>query len=294
MKLRIYLTSVRNIFLFIRRYFNFIFFLILQALCIYFIVSYSKYHEAAFGNTANKITGIINKKYNKATYYFQLKSTNDSLVKANEVLYNKLRNDFNIPDSADKTVIDTLRIDSIISYKKFNYLSAKVVANSVSSQSNFIVITGPNVKTFTKGMGIAGINNNAVGIITEVDGDYAVVMSLLHKDSHISGKLLKGGETGTISWNGEQPNFLSLSNIPKSAKVTKGDTIITSGFSAIFPKGILIGKVADVRPESANNNFKIMLRSATDFYNLEFVYAIKSADAGPVKKLMEKAKAATN
>ena len=285
---------MRNIFLFIRRYFNFIFFLILQALCIYFIVSYSKYHEAAFGNTVNKITGSINKRFNKATYYLRLKRTNDSLVKANEVLYNMLRKDFNISDSADKTVFDTIKIDSLISYKKFNYLSAKVVSNSISSQSNFIVITGPNVKTFTKGMGIVGINNNAVGVITEVEGDYAVVMSLLHKDSHISGKLLKGGETGTISWNGEEPNILSLSNIPKSAKIIIGDTIITSGFSAIFPKGIMIGKVSNVKPESTNNNFKVTLKSTTDFYNLEYVYAIKSADAESVKKLTEKAKASVN
>lgn len=271
-----------------------IFFLLLQGLCLYFIISYSNYHEAAFGATANKITGSINKRYNKGTYYLKLKKTNDSLVKANEDLYNKLRVNYNIPDSADKLVIDTIRIDSLVTYRKFNYISAKVVANSVSSQSNYIVITGSNVKNFTKGMGIAGINNAAIGVITEVDGDYATVMSLLHKDSHISGKLFKAGETGTVSWNGEQPNVLSLSNIPKSAKITKGDTVITSGFSAIFPKGIMIGRVSDIRPESSNNNFKIMLRSAADFYNIEYVYAIKSADAEPVKKLMEKAKASVN
>ncbi len=285
---------MRNIFLFIRRYFNLIFFLLLQGICIFLIISYSKYHEAAFGDTANRITGSLNKRYNKATYYFQLKKTNDSLVKANEELYNKLRSNFNIPDSADKLVVDSIRIDSLISYRKFNYLSAKVIANSVSSQSNYMVITGNNVKKFTKGMGIVGINNNAIGVITEVDGDYATVMSLLHKDSHISGKLFKTGETGTISWNGEQPNILSLSNIPKSAKLNKGDSIITSGFSAIFPKGIMIGRVLSVKPESSNNNFKITLRSTADFYNIEYVYAIKSADTEPVKKLTEKAKASVN
>ena len=285
---------MRNIFLFIRRYFNFLTFLFLQVISIYFIVSYSKYHQAAFGYTANRLTGSINKKYNEVEYYFRLKKTNDSLVKANEMLYNKLRNNYNIPDSADKIVIDTMRIDSIMQYRKFNYMSAKVVSNSVSSQSNFIVISGPNVKKFTKGMGITGINNEAVGVITEVDGDYAVVMSLLHKDSHLSGKLLKGGETGTLSWNGEQPNMLSLSNISKGAKVVKGDTIITSGFSAIFPKGILIGRVTDVRPETANNNYKISFRAAADFYSLDYVYAIESIDAEPVKKIIEKAKSAVN
>jgi rod shape-determining protein MreC len=143
-------------------------------------------------------------------------------------------------------------------------------------------------------MGIVGINNNVVGVITEVDGDYATVMSLLHKDSHISGKLFKTGETGTISWNGEQPNVVTLNNIPKSAKLTKGDSVITSGFSAIFPKGLLIGRVETAKPEKSNNNFKINIRTATDFNNIEYVYAIQSIDAEPVKKLTDKAKASVN
>ncbi len=285
---------MRNIFLFIRRYFNFLLFLLLQVISIYFIVSYSRYHEAAFGNTANRLTGSINKQYNKIEYYFQLSKTNDSLVKANEMLYNKLRNNYNISDSANKIIIDSLKIDSIIQFRKFRYISAKVISNATSSQSNFIVINGPNVKGFKKGMGIVGVNNNVVGIITEVDGDYATVMSLLHKDSRINGKLFKGGETGTISWNGGQPNIVSLNNIPKSAKINKGDSVLTSGLSAIFPKGIMIGRVADFTPEKSTNNFEINLFTATDFYNLEYVYAIESADAEPVKKLLDKAKASIN
>ena len=285
---------MRNIFLFIRRYANLLIFLILQVICIYFIVSYSKYHEAAFGDTANKFTGRINKQYNKVEYYFQLKRTNDSLVKANEVLYNKLRSNFNISDSVDKVFIDTMRIDSINRYRKFNYLNAKVVANSIAAQSNFIVINGSNVHSFKKGMGIVGINNDVIGVITEVNGDYAAVMSLLHKDSKLSGKLLKGGETGTLSWDGKKPNILSLNNIPKSAKIAVGDTVITSGFSAIFPKGIMIGRVTDVKPETSNNNYRITIKSAANFYNIEYVYAIESADANPVKNILDKAKASVN
>ena len=284
---------MRNIFLFIRRYFNLLSFLFLQGLSIYFIVSYSNYHRAAFDSFTNKITGSINKKYNKVEYYFQLRKTNDSLVNANQRLYNKLRSDYNIPDSANKNVIDTFMVDSVKQFKRFNYLNAKVVYNSYSLQNNFIIINGPNVKLFTKGMGVSGIDNSVVGIITEVDGEYATVMSLLHKDSRINGKLLKGKEAGTIIWNGEQPNILSLMNIPKSAKVAKGDTIV-SGISAIFPRGMLIGTVTEVKPESANNNYKISLRSTSDFYNLEYVYGIQSADAEPVRKLLEKAKAPAN
>lgn len=283
---------MRNIFVFIRRHFTFISFLLLQGVCIYLIVNYSKYHQAAFGSKANRITGSINTRVNKVEYYFDLKRTNDSLVKANEELYNRLRIDFNIPDSEDKTVIDSIRIDSIIQFRKFRYKSAKVVSNSVASQSNYLVLTGPNVKTFRKDMGIVDVNNRVVGVITEVDGDYAIAMSLLHKDSRLSGKLFKGGETGTILWNGEQPNVLSLTNIPKSAKVAKGDSVITSGFSAFFPKGLLVGTILKVKPETTSNNYKIIIRTAADFYNIEYVYAIESADAAPVKKLTDKAKAA--
>lgn len=209
-------------------------------------MNYSKYHHAIFSNTSNAITGKINGEYNKVEYYFQLKKTNDSLVKANEVLYNKLRSEFELPDTTSKTVIDTIRIDSINQYRKYSYLHLKVVANSVTAQNNFIVVSGDNVKLLKEGMGIVDANNAAIGIITEVSGDYAVVMSLLHKDSHISGKLLKGGETGTLNWDGKVPNIVTLLNIPKSAKVGRKDTIITSGFSTTFPKGILIGIVEEV------------------------------------------------
>lgn len=281
---------MRNIFLFIRSYFNFLVFLLLQVFSIYLIVHYSKYHQAMFGNSANKITGRVNKEYNMVENYFQLKRTNDSLVKANEVLYNKLRENFNVPDSVSKEVIDTLKIDSIIQYRRYNYLNAEVVANSVVSQSNFIVLAGANVKNFKEKMGIVDANRNVVGIITEVSGNYAVVMSLLHKDSHISGKLVKGGETGTLSWDGKEPNILTLSGISKGAKVAKGDSIITSGFSTTFPKGIMIGRVAEIYNETASNNYKIKFRTSADFYNLQYVYAIVNNQQEAVEQLLDKTK----
>ena len=98
---------MRNIFLFVRRYFNLLFFLLLQGFCIYLIVHYNSYHNAVFSSTANQLTGKVNEQYNKIENYFHLKITNDSLVKANEALYNKLKADFQLPDTATKAVIDT-------------------------------------------------------------------------------------------------------------------------------------------------------------------------------------------
>lgn len=281
---------MRNIFLFIRRYFNFLFFLLLQGFSIYLIVHYSRYHKAMFTSTANQFTGLINAKYNNARYYLQLKKTNDSLVIANERLYNKLRADFQLPDTTTKIMIDTIKVDSLEQYRRYNYYSAKVVSNSVAAQNNFIVLGKGTAQNLKEGMGIIDPNSGVVGIITEVSKDYAVVMSLLHKDSHISGKLMHSGETGTLNWDGKMPNIIMLTGIPKSAKIAKGDTIITSGFSTSFPKGMLIGYVDEIIAEKSTNNYLLKLRSAANFYNLEFVYAIDNRQTEEIIKIHEKAK----
>ena len=281
---------MRNIFLFIRRYFNLIVFLVLQGLSIYLMIHYSKYHYAAFGNLSNQVTGKVNAQYSRIDNYFHLKRINDSLVKANEALYNKLKIDFELPDTVTKKMIDSIRVDSILQYRKFTYLSARVVSNSISTQNNYIVLSRGRSQQLHEGMGVVDPANAVVGIITEVTDDYAVVMSLLHKDSHLSGKLLKGGETGTLSWDGKEPNMVTLTNIPKSAKVAKGDTIITSGFSTTFPKGMMIGTVNEIFAEKSTSNFRIKFRTAANFYNLQYVYAIENAQQEPVNKILDRLK----
>ena len=157
-------------------------------------------------------------------------------------------------------------------------------------QNSFAIDPSSFHTTIKEKMGIVDANRNVVGIITEVSGNYAVVMSLLHKDSHISGKLVKGGETGTLSWDGKEPNVLTLSGISKGAKVAKGDSIITSGFSTTFPKGIMIGRVAEIYNETASNNYKIKFRTSADFYNLQYVYAIVNNQQEAVEQLLDKTK----
>jgi rod shape-determining protein MreC len=139
-----------------------------------------------------------------------------------------------------------------------------------------------------EGMGIVDPNNAVVGIITEVTDDYSVVMSMLHKDSRISGKLLKGGETGTLNWDGKEPNLVTLTNIPKSARIAKGDSIITSGFSTTFPKGMLIGRVEGVYTVPSSNYYKVKFHTAANFYNLQYVYAIYNEHQEPVNKIIDK------
>lgn len=280
---------MRNIFLFIRRYFNFLLFIALQVICIASIVRYSKYHEAAFNKQANQLTGRINEKVSSIQYYFKLKRTNDSLVNANERLMNRLFAEADPADTLHREKINNLRIDSLYPFRQFTFRGCKIVANSVNLPNNFLVLAGGTKDGFGAGMGVINSQGAVMGIITEVSEDFSVVMSLLHKDSKISGKLLTTGETGTVSWNGKEPNKLQFSGIQKSVRIRKGDTIITSGFSTTFPKGMLLGTVESAILEEGSNYLKIYLQSATDFHSVQFGYIIDNFYADEVNALLEKA-----
>ncbi|HMT95692.1 MAG TPA: rod shape-determining protein MreC [Ferruginibacter sp.] len=281
---------MRNIFLFIRRYIHLLTFLLLQGICIYLISRYSKFHNAAILTAANRVTGSVFKEFDRVEYYFRLKKTNDSLVKANEDLLNRLKQNFILPDTSEVTRIDSIKVDSLQKFRSITYLSAKVVSSSIAAQNNFLVINGPNVKKMSIGMGVADINFAVTGIITDISGDYAVVMSLLHKDSRISASLKKSGEAGTLLWDGKQPNIITLKNIPKGTPVSKGDTVISSGLSTTFPRGLLVGRINEIFEETGTSNLNIKVKTAANFYNLEYVYVIDNIQTTPVNQLLEKAK----
>ncbi|MBC7888817.1 MAG: rod shape-determining protein MreC [Ferruginibacter sp.] len=281
---------MRNIFLFIRRYFNFIFLLLLQGFCIYLIVHYNTYHNAVASGFMNEVSGKVNTWFNKIDYYFQLKKTNEQLVKDNERLRNQLKVNFASPDTTTKIVTDSIPYDTLGNHRKWLYLSAKVVFNSVSAQNNFIVLGRGLHQQLKKDDGVMDPNNGVVGIITDVSENFAVVMSLLHKDSKISAKLKNGGDAGQVTWDGKDPNRLSLIEIRKSAKVARGDTVFTSGFTPTFPYGLLIGTIDEIIPDKSTNNYIIKLKSAANFYNLQYVYAIENFQKDEINRLLENAK----
>ncbi len=237
----------------------------------------------------NEITGKVNTQFNKVDYFFRLRNTNEALVENNERLTNLLNENFEKQDSSSKIVMEDILNDTTGRKRKWQYFSAKVVSNSVSAQNNFIALHRGAAQQIKKDDGVVDINNGVVGIVTDVSENYAVVMSLLHKDSKISAKLKRSGEVGQVIWDGKDPNRLSLIDIRKSAQVAKGDTVFTSGFTTTFPYGLMIGTIDEILKDKGTNNYIIYLKSTTNFYNIQYVYAIENLQREEVDQLLKNA-----
>lgn len=280
---------MRNVFLFIRRYFTFLFFLVLQGCCIYFIIKYSRYHQAAFSKTALEFTGAISKRYNKVQYYFQLDKTNADLLKANERLLNAQKQNFNQPDTLNLISPGPVSFDTVQTNRKWLYMAAKVVQQSTIQQNNFVIINRGVNQQMKTDLGVVDINNGVVGKVVETSDNYAAVMSLLHKDSKVSAMLFKSPDVvGTVSWDGKVPNIVQLSGIPKSVKVIAGDSVITSGLTGTYPSGYLIGRVQEVVPEKSSNNYLLKIKTTVNFYNVQMVYAIDNLQKKEITELEKK------
>jgi len=275
---------VRNIFLFIGRYFNFLFFLVLQVVALSMLFRFNSFHQAIFMNASSGITGKLNEKYNGIEYYFRLKATNERLVKENELLHQMLIQNAGFVDSSRKLIIDTARIDSLKKIQKYRFMAAKVVGNTITLQNNFLTLQRGSAQGVRPNMGVVSPQGIA-GTIVNVGTNYSVAMSLLHRQYKVVVKLKNSGDRGTIEWDGLSPFYVTLKDIPKSAKINKGDTVLTSETSSLFPSDIIVGTVNEIIDDKSSNFYTIKVKPATDFSNVEFVYIIDNTQFAEQKNL---------
>jgi rod shape-determining protein MreC len=275
---------MKNIFIFIRRYFNFLFFLLLQVSSLILLIRYNQTHEAIYAGVANEITGRINAQYNKVQNYLHLKENNKLLLEENARLKNMLRIDFESPDSSRISLLDSTVRDTLGHQRKFIWLPAKVVSNTVSQQLNYLTLHRGSNQGVKKDMAVIG-SQGVVGTVIDVSENFARVMSLLHRNSKVSSMLKRGNISGTVEWDGKDPRYITLRNIPKTVAVAKGDSVVTSSYSSNFPSDIMVGTVDQVSTEPGSNYLIIRIKTATNFYNLEYVYLVENVQWDEQRRL---------
>ena len=260
-----------NLFQFFLRYYLLLLFLSLEVFCFYLIYQNKHYNEVAYLNVANEASGKAFATYRGINDYFYLRRFSDSLVAENA----KLREE--LADSKYDTKVDSgsIRDSTSKSVQQYNYISGRVIQNSVNHAKNLIYLDRGKLQGVQKQMGVIN-GNGIVGQVISVTDNYSAVMSVLSKDFKVSAKFKKNEFFGNMHWDGINSNTASMEDIPKHVPVKVGDTVVTSGFSQLFPRNIMVGTVSDVKMEADKNFLDIKLKLSTNFNSLSYVYVINN------------------
>lgn len=255
---------MRQLFAFIIKNYFFFLFLLLEVVALSMIIG-NNYQRTIIMNSSNRFTGGINDTYHSLTEFFSLKKANEELVLENEKLRNSNPSSFLIRDTSTYYSMDSL----------FRFISAEVISSSISKQKNYLMVNKGSLHGIKVDMGVVS-PSGIVGTIIKVSENYSVIMPVINIRNKINGRIKKNDHIGNIEWDGQNYRKGLLTDIPTHVKLFEGDSIVTSGYSHIFPAGIAIGIVEEYYTNEGDKFNSARIRFSVDFNNLNFVYIIKN------------------
>lgn len=245
-------------------------FLLLELFCAWLIVENNAYQGTKFFNSSNGLVAGVNNFSQSVRDYFQLTEVNRLLAEENASLKETLERQ----KLLEYPLTVNAPLDSSIS-KHYEFVSAKVVNNHVDLVKNFITIDKGKDSGIEPGMAVIS-PLGVVGKVKLVSKHYGVVTSILHIDVMVSAVLRRTEHFGTVQWDGLDPDLVEFKYIPRHVNPVVGDTVITSGYNAVFPPGITIGVVEEVKLNDEALFYDLKVKLGQDFRKLSYVNVVKN------------------
>jgi len=264
---------MKSLFLFFYKFRAFISLILLESFCAFLIVQNSQYHRALFFNSSNTAIGSVLLLSNNISQYFRLIDINESLASENAALKNDMNDFRELPDS--------IKYDST---RNFNYISARVINNSVDMRNNMITIDVGENDGIKKNMAVIG-GGGIIGKTRYVSANYTLVTSILHTASMVPAVIKGKVNICTVKWDGTNPYMVDLLYVPRHYSIIVGDSVITSGYSGIFPENLLIGKIYSIDLSDDAPFFNIKVKLANDFYKIAYVEVAESVELPEIDSL---------
>ena len=249
---------------FLYRHLVFILFLILEVGAFLLVINKNDLQRSVAFRYATTISAWAYGVTNSVTDYFGLVEANKLLSEENA----RLRTELSFIES--KMLLGDSIMSSIDDSAEVSYLSAKVIYNTVYDLQNYIIIDKGAVHGIEEDMGVFA-PQGVVGVVQRVSENYAVVLPIINPDQVISAKIKDNNQLGAVVWNGVTPQKAKLEEIPSHVTAEAGDSVVTSGFSAIFPEGILIGVIDKVEHLEHTMFCDVDITLAVDFQSLTYV-----------------------
>jgi len=255
---------------FLFQYRAFLTFLALELFCAWLIVENNQYQSTKFFNSSNRLAANIISFSQGVREYFSLRQINRELSEENALLRTRLEQ-----RNQSLFSVDVREVKDPEVINRFDYVSAKVINNSTQLFKNYITIDKGKKNGIEPGMAVISAAG-AVGKVKSVSDNYAVLISLLNIDENVSSIIRRTGHFGTTKWDGSDPRFTKLLYIPRHVTPMVGDTVVTSGFNAVFPEQVMVGIVRELSLSEEAPFWDIRVELAQDFGKLAFVQVIRS------------------
>jgi rod shape-determining protein MreC len=261
---------MERLLLFIYQYRSFFTFLVLEVIGIWLLVQNNQYQGARFFNSSNALVGRVNSTAQNFKEFFSLRETNKVLAEENALLRKKLEQ-----RNQSLYSLNVREIDDASLINRFDFVSARVVNNSVHQFKNYITINKGLAEGIEPGMAVVS-HEGIVGKIKTASRHFSVVTSLLHIDAFTSVQLKRTNHFGTVQWDGSSPDFIKLLYLPRHVQPMKGDTIVTSGYNSVYPEGLMVGVIEDVSLKDEALFYDVRVKLSQDFRQLVYLAVIRS------------------
>ncbi|WP_300704766.1 rod shape-determining protein MreC [Bacteroides sp.] len=263
---------MRNLLNFLIKYNYWFLFLLLEVTSFVLLFRFNHYQQSVYFTSANGIAGKVYEVSGGITSYFHLKSVNEDLLDRNMLLEQRV-------SFLEKTLaengMDSVRLYSMerLAPEGYRIFKASVIKNSLNRENNYITLDRGIQEGIRPEMGVVDANG-VVGIVYKTSPHYSLVIPILNSKSSISCKIVGSDYFGYLKWEGGDSRYAYLKDLPRHAEFNLGDTVVTSGYSTVFPEGVIVGTVDDMSDSHDGLSYLLKIKLATDFGKVSDVRVI--------------------
>lgn len=277
---------MRNLLNFLLKYNYWFLFILLEVASFVLLFRFNHFQQSVFFSSANVVAGKVFEVSGGISSYFHLKSVNEDLLDRNMQLECQITN---LERALLEHKVDSAEMNSIRNLPRTDYeiFKARVINNSLNQVDNYITLDKGSKDGIRPEMGVVD-GNGVVGIVYETSPHYSVVISILNSKSSISCKIVGSEYFGYLKWEHGDSQYAYLKDLPRHAEFNLGDTVVTSGYSTVFPEGIVVGTVDDMSDSNDGLSYLLKVKLATNFGKVSDVRVIAKTGQEEQKELEQR------
>ena len=277
---------MRNLLNFLLKYNHWFLFILLEVISFVLLFRFNHYQHSVNFSSANAVAGKVYEVSGGITSYFHFKSVNDDLLERIMDLEQQIHN---LEDALGRHLSDSTELNRIRNLPNTDYqvFKARVINNSLNLVDNYITLNRGSKDGIRPEMGVVD-GNGVVGIVYDTSSHYSRVISVLNSKSSNSCKIVGSEYFGYLKWEYGDSRYAYLKDLPRHAEFNLGDTVVTSGYSTVFPEGIMIGTVDDMADSNDGLSYLLNVKLATDFGKVSEVRVIARTGQHEQKELEQK------